>query len=139
MNVSPTKPFKLIYSLFQHEYLGYLFESFVVQLDEKGRLSLASQNISFKNAAEFGEALDDADYELIKTMDSMQQDVVVHHFYKKKIKPSEFFLKIYDAEKGNKLLQQEIDQYLERRREKILPLLDGKEVFEMGRDGDPAW
>ncbi len=139
MNVSPSKPFKLIYSLFQHECLGYLFESFVVQLDEKGRYSLASQNISFKNAKEFAEGLDEVDYELIKTMDSMQQDAVVNHFHKKKIKPTEFFLKVYDADKGNKLLQQEIEQYLERRREKILPMLENKEVFEMGRDGDPAW
>ena len=139
MHVSPLKPFKLIYSLFQHEYLGYLFESFVVQLDEKGRLSLASQNISAKNAAEFGFVVGESDYELIKTMDSMQQEAVVNHFHKKKIKPLEFFLKVHDPEKGNKLLQQEIEQYLERRREKILPLLEGKDVYEMGRDGDPAW
>jgi len=139
MNVSPAKPFKLIYSLFQHEYLGYLLESFVVQLDEKGRLSLASQNISFKNAKEFASGLDETDYELIKTMDSMQQDVVANHFFKKKIKPDEFFLKVYDVEKGNKLLQQEIDQYLERRRAKVLPMLELKEVYEMGKDGDPAW
>ncbi len=139
MNVSPAKPFKLIYSLFQHEYLGYLVESFVVQVDEKGRLSLASQNISYKNAKEFAEGLEEVDYELIKTMDSMQQDAVVSHFYKKKIKAAEFFLKVYDPEKGNKLLQQEIEQYLERRRGKLLPLLVNKEVYEMGRDGDPAW
>ena len=139
MNVSPAKPFKLIYSLFQHEYLGYLVESFVVQVDEKGRLSLASQNISFKNAQEFAAGLDEVDYELIKTMDSMQQDAVVSHFHKKKIKPAEFFLKTYDTEKGNKLLQQEIEQYLERRRGKLLPLMVNKEVYEMGRDGDPAW
>lgn len=139
MNVSPAKPFKLIYSLFQHEYLGYLLESFVVQVDDKGRLSLASQNISSKNAKEFAEGMDEVDYELIKTMDSMQQDAVVSHFYKKKIKAAEFFLKIYDKDKGNKLLQQEIEQYLERRRAKVFPLLVGKEVYEMGRDGDPAW
>lgn len=139
MNVSPAKPFKLIYSLFQHEYLGYLLESFVVQVDDKGRLSLASQNISAKNAKEFAEGMDDVDYELIKTMDSMQQDAVVSHFYKKKIKAAEFFLKIYDKDKGNKLLQQEIEEYLERRRAKVFPLLVGKEVYEMGRDGDPAW
>lgn len=83
--------------------------------------------------------MDDIDYELIRTMDSMQQDAVVNHFHKKKIKASEFFLKTYDPERGNKLLQQEIEQYLERRREKILPLLETKEVYEMGRDGDPAW
>ncbi|MCR9251903.1 MAG: DEAD/DEAH box helicase [bacterium] len=139
MNVSPDRPFQLIYSLFEHEYLGYLFESFVIQLDEKNRLTFSHQNISSKNAAEFASGLDDADYELIKMMDSMQQEVVVQHFQKKKIKVSEFFLKTYDKDKGNKLLQQEIDSYLDKRRNKILPLLIGKKLFEMGNDGEPAW
>ena len=80
MNVSPERPFQIIYSLFEHEYLGYLFESFVVQLDEKGRLTFSHQNISSKNAKEFACGLDEQDYELIKLMDSMQQDAVVFHF-----------------------------------------------------------
>ncbi len=139
MKVSPASPFRLIYSLFQHEYLGYLFESFVVQVDQLGKLTYSHQNISSKNAKEFASGLDEKDYTLIKEMDAMQQDAVVKHFYKKKIKTNEFFLKIYDKEKGNKLLQQEIAQYLERRRSHILPLLPGKEVFEMGSDGEPTW
>ncbi|MEM8896091.1 MAG: SNF2-related protein, partial [Bacteroidota bacterium] len=139
MKVSPASPFKLIYSLFQHEYLGYLFESFVVQVDHLGKLTFAHQNISAKNAKEFADGLDEKDYQLIKEMDSMQQDAVVNHFHKKKIKTNEFFLKTYDKTKGNKLLQQEIAQYLERRRSNILPLLPGKEVYEMGNDGEPAW
>ncbi len=139
MKVSPDKPFQLIYSLFEHEYLGYLFESFVIQLDEKDRLTFSHQNISAKNATEFASGLDENDYELIKLMDSMQQEVVVQHFQKKKIKVNEFFLKTYDKDKGNKLLQDEIHNYLEKRRTKILPLLIGKELYEMGNDGEPAW
>ncbi len=139
MNVSPDSPFQIIYSLFEHEYLGYLFESFVIQLDEKGRLTFSHQNISSKNAKEFASGLDEDDYELIKIMDSMQQDVVVHHFQKKKIKPNEFFLKTYDKDKGNKLLQNEITAYLEHRRAKVMPLLKEKMLFEMGNDGEPAW
>ncbi|MGB3181465.1 MAG: SNF2-related protein [Cyclobacteriaceae bacterium] len=139
MRVSPAQPFQIIYSLFQHEYLGYLFESFVVQLDEKGRLSFQHQNISSLNAAEFEEGLDTNDYELIRLMDSIQQDVVIKKFYKRKIKPADFFLKIYDKEKGNKVVQDEIQAYLERRRAKILALMKGKRLFEMGNDGEPAW
>lgn len=139
MNVSPESPFQIIYSLFEHEYLGYLFESFVVQLDEKGRLTFSHQNISSKNAKEFACGLDDEDYELIKLMDSMQQDAVVLHFQKRKIKTNEFFLKTYDKDKGNKLLQNEISSYLGKRRAKILPLLKNKMLFEMGNDGEPAW
>ncbi|MFT7034570.1 MAG: hypothetical protein ACJA2S_003087, partial [Cyclobacteriaceae bacterium] len=139
MKVSTAQPFQLIYSLFQHEYLGYLFESFVIQLDDKGRLTLQHQNISSKNAKEFGADLDERDYELIKLMDQMQQESIVLKFYKKKIKPAEFFLKFYDKEKGDQELQNTIDNYLEVRRSRILDLLHGKMIFEMGRDGEPAW
>ena len=139
MKVSTAQPFQLIYSLYQHEYLGYLFESFVIQLDEKGRLTLQHQNISSKNAEEFASELDQSDYKLIKLMDEIQQEAVVLKFYKKKIKPEDFFLKVYDKEKGDTALQETIESYLEIRRSKILELLGGKMVFEMGRDGEPAW
>lgn len=139
MKVSTAQPFQLIYSLFQHEYLGYLFESFVVQLDEKGRLTLQHQNISSKNAKEFSSGLNEVDYELIRLMDEMQQEAIVLKFYKQKVKPADFFFKIYDKEKGDKALQDTIHHYLEHRRAKVLDLLDDKMIFEMGRDGEPAW
>ncbi|MGK0489265.1 MAG: hypothetical protein ACJAXB_002458, partial [Candidatus Endobugula sp.] len=139
MKVSIAKPFQLVYSLFQHEYLGYLFESFVVQLDDKERLTLQHQNISSKNAKEFGTGLDERDYELIKLMDQMQQESIVLKFFKKKIKPADFFLKVYDKEKGDQDLQNTIEHYLEARRSRILDLLGGKMIFEMGRDGEPTW
>ena len=139
MNVSPEEPFRIIYSLFQHEYLGYVFESFAVQLDSKGRLSYSHQNISSKNASEFGTALSKDDYELIKLMDSMQQEIVVNHFQKRKTKPVDFFLKVFDKKNGNETLQKEIQDYMERRRKNICSLLRGKSVFEMGKDGEPCW
>ncbi|MFT6871534.1 MAG: SNF2 family DNA or RNA helicase [Roseivirga sp.] len=139
MKVSTAQPFQLIYSLYEHEYLGYLLESFVVQLDEKGRLTLQHQNISSKNAKEFGAALNEIDYELIELMDEMQQEYIVLKFYKQRIKPADFFFKIYDKEKGDKVLQESIAHHLEQRRAKILERLGGKRVFEMGRDGEPTW
>lgn len=139
MKISTAQPFQIIYSLFEHEYLGYLFESYVNQLDDKNRLTFLHQNISSRNAAEFTQGLDDNDFELIRLMDSIQQDAIVKRFYKKTIKANEFFLKIYNKEKGNKLLQEEIQKFIERRRSKILSLLGGKMLFEMGNDGEPAW
>lgn len=139
MKVFTTQPFQIIYSLFEHEYLGYIFESFVVQKNSRGELTFAHQNISSKNAKEFSKGLDEVDYELIELMDNMQQDAVVRKFYKHKIKPADFFTKIYDKEKGNKLLQDEIARYLERIRSKILSLIKDKMLFEMGNDGEPAW
>ena len=139
MKVSTALPFQLIYSLFQHEYLGYLFESFVVQLDENAKLTFQHQNISFKNAREFQTGIDDKDLRLIELIDEIQQESIILKFYKKKIKPNEFFLKLYDKENGDKLLQKVIHEYIERRRSEILSLLAGKMIFEMGRDGEPAW
>lgn len=139
MKVSTALPHQLIYSLFQHEYLGYLFESFVVQLDEKGKLTLQHQNISSKNAKDFEGGMDERDLRLIELMDQIQQEAIILKFYKKKIKPAEFFLKVFDKEKGDELLQKAIQEYIERRRSEILSLLAGKMIFEMGRDGEPAW
>lgn len=139
MKVSTDKPFKIIYSIFTHEYLGFLFESFAVQLDDQGRFTFEHQNISSKNAHEFARELDEHDYELIDLMDNMQQDVVINKFYKKKIKTHEFFYKIYNADtEKSQQLQEEVERYLEGIRSRILPLLEGKQLFEMSNDGEPA-
>ncbi len=139
MKVSTERPFKVIYSLYLHEYLGYLLESFAVQLNEQGEFTFEHQNISSKNAEEFTSELTDEDYKLIRLMDVMQQESVINHFHKKKIKTTEFFYKVYerDSEK-NQQLRQEIDVYLEGLRSQMLPLLRGKRLFEMNNDGEPA-
>ncbi len=140
MKVSAAQPFQLIYSLFQHEYLGYIFEAFIVRLDEKGKLTYQHQNISAKNAREFAKGLDDRDYELIELMDSMNQDAVLRHFSKKIMKPDEFFAKVFKKDKGEeKLLQEQIEAYMEKRRAAVLEKMKGKRLFEMGNDGEPTW
>ncbi|MFZ9503056.1 MAG: DEAD/DEAH box helicase [Cyclobacteriaceae bacterium] len=138
MKVSATQPFQIIYSLYQHEYLGILFESYIVQLDDKGRLTFRNQNISSKNAREFAKGLDQRDYDLIELMDGMAPDHVLRHFGKKNLKPSEYFPKLYDPKKGDELLQEQIEAYMERRRASILEKLKGKQLFEMGNDGEPT-
>jgi len=139
MKVSTERPFKVIYSLYLHEYLGYLFESFAVQLNEQGGFTFEHQNISSQNAEEFASELTEEDYQLIELMDVMQQKAVINRFYKKKIKTPEFFYKFYenDSEK-NQQLRQEIDGYLEELRAQMMPLLKGKRLFEMSNDGEPA-
>jgi SNF2 family DNA or RNA helicase len=138
MIVSPSEPFQIVYSLFQHQFLGFLFESFVVQLDANRRLTLKYQNISSQNAAEFAGGLNETDYELIKLMDSIQQDAVTRQYSNKKMLPNAFFLKVYDAKTGDKVLQNTIHQSLERKRALILEKLKGKLLFEMGNDGNPT-
>ncbi|QOI96845.1 MAG: DEAD/DEAH box helicase [Flammeovirgaceae bacterium] len=138
MKVSASQPFQIIYSLYVHEYLGFLFESYIVHLDEKGRLTYQHQNISAKNAREFARGLDERDFELIRLMDQMQQDAVAKKFTGKPIKAEEFYPKVYHKTKGNGPLQEQIEVYLEGKRAEVLELLRGKQVFEMGNDGEPT-
>jgi len=139
MKVSTERPFKIIYSLYLHEYLGYLFESFAVQLDEHEQFTFEHQNISSQNAEEFASELTKEDYELIRLMDVMQQKAVINRFHKKKIKTPEFFYKVYEGNsERNQQLRQEIDAYLEDLRARVLPLLKGKRLFEMSNDGEPV-
>lgn len=139
MKVSAAQPFQIIYSLYQHEYLGYIFESFIVHLDEKGKLTYQHQNISHKNAREFSKGLDTRDFELIEMMDAMSQDAVLKHFSKKIMKPDEFFSKVFKKDKGDELLQEQIEAFMEKRRAAVLEKIKGKLLFEMGNDGEPTW
>ncbi|NLR94512.1 DEAD/DEAH box helicase [Flammeovirga agarivorans] len=140
MKVSTSQPFQLVYSLFQHQFLGYLFESFVVQLNKENKLTLQHQNISSRNAHEFSSKLDQTDYELITLMDEIQPEAIVNRFGgKKRMKPNTFFLTIFDENKGDKVLQKKILDFVEKQRSNILGKLYGKMVFEMGKDGDPIF
>jgi SNF2 family DNA or RNA helicase len=139
MKVSTAEPFQITYSLLQHEYLGYLFETFMVQKDHNNKLTLKHQNISSKNAEEFSAGLDEKDFQLIKLIDSIQQETIIKKFYNKKVTPNEFFLKVYNKEKGDTLLQEAITRFIEGKMAEILALLNDKMVFEMGSDGEPTW
>ena len=116
-----------------------MLESFAVQLNDHGKLTLTHQNISSKNAQEFDSKLSEDDYELIDNLDAMQHESVAKRFSRKKLNPSQFFLNTYNSKTGDKILQDEINNYLEKKKSKIMPLLLGKNVFEMGSDGEPTF
>jgi len=139
MKVSTAEPFQIVYSLFEHEFLGHLFAAYVVQLGPRGQLTLQHQTVSGKNAHEFAAALDAADFELVERCDQIQQEAVVKEFWPRKIATAEFFLKTYHAEKGDKPLQELITRHVQTRMAGILARLAGKRVFIMGRDGEPTW
>ncbi|MCE6988194.1 DEAD/DEAH box helicase [Dyadobacter sp. CY323] len=139
MKVSPSEPFKIVYSILNHEYLGYIFESFVVQLNSQGEFTFQIQNISSKNIKEFRSGIDTRDFELVKLIDDIQQDAVVRKFNTKKLSVVDFFLKVYDPQKGDKLIQETIAAYLESAKARILDRLSEKDIFIMGSDGNPIW
>lgn len=139
MKVSPLQPFQIVYSLLNHEFLGYLIEAFVVQRNSRGELTLQNQTLSTQNVGEFAKGLDERDFELVKLIDSIQQDTIVKKFNTRKLPAVDFFLKIYDSQKGDKLIQEAIGAYLETIKAKVMALLPGKPFYIMGNDGNPAW
>ncbi|RDB07861.1 DEAD/DEAH box helicase [Runella aurantiaca] len=139
MKVATTQPFSIVYSLFQHEYLGYLFGSYVVQVNGKGELTLLNQIVSSKNVAEFSKGLDENDFELVKAIDAIQQDTIFKKFNPKKLPALDFFLKVYDPQKGDKQIQEAIAGYIEKWKVDILERLKSKDLYVMGSDGNPAW
>ena len=139
MKVAPTQPFQIVYSLLNHEFLGYLIEAFVVQRNSRGELTLLNQTLSTQNVHEFGRELDERDFELVRLIDSIQQDAIVKKFNTRKLPATDFFLKIYDPNKGDKLVQEAICDYLEAMKSQVMALLPGKPFYVMGNDGNPAW
>jgi SNF2 family DNA or RNA helicase len=139
MKVSPLQPFQIVYSLLDHEFLGYLIEAFVVQRNSRGELTLQNQTLSTQNVGEFAQGLTERDFELVKLIDSIQQDAIVKKFNTRKLPAVDFFLKIYDPQKGDKLLQDAICGYLENIKAQIMALIQGRPFYIMGNDGNPAW
>ncbi|GAB4491627.1 MAG: hypothetical protein OHK0045_17780 [Raineya sp.] len=141
MKVATTQPFQIIYSLFRHEYLGYLVAAFAVQINSKGNLTLQYQGLSARSAKEFAKGLDEQDWQLIKLCDSLQVETIIKKFYAKKIHHNEFFLKNYDKQKGDKALQEAIANYVDNKISQILAIVfsQKKPFFVMGTDGNPIW
>lgn len=140
MKVYTSEPFQIIYSILNHEYLGYLFEAFVVQLDAKNELTLLNQNVSVKNIKEFKHGLDESDLQIVKLIDSIQQENIYKKFVgAKKRTITDFFLKIYDPQKGEKVTQELITDYIDKIKSEMLPLLLDKQLYIMGGDGNPIW
>lgn len=133
LRINVAKPCKIVYSLYKHEYLGYLFEPHIVQLTNSGTFSLTHQRIHLKTAKEFDAFLDETDHKLIKILEECDQDFIIKKITKTNQRPTDFF-KTYD-EKIHALVRPNI----ERRISEAIQLMSNKEVFVMSKEGDPAW
>ncbi|TYP95954.1 helicase-like protein [Sphingobacterium allocomposti] len=126
-------PFKLVYSLGEHPYLGFLIEPHIVQLNPNGQYSLSYKRIFTNTIGDFASALDDTDYYLIKQLDEIEQTSIIKRYHKKAIRPVDFFGKVFD-QKIYDYIRPKIDQ-------KILMVLEkigDKPLFLMSKDGYPA-
>ena len=131
--VDTTQAYKLIYSLCEHPYLGFLIEPHVVQLNANGGYSLTHRRIFSHTAADYAPILDDTDYTLIKLLEEVEQTNLIRRYHKKPIRPIDFFAKHYD----DKFLDY-IRPVIEARLLKALALVGDKPLFLMSKDGYAA-
>ncbi len=110
----------------------------MVRLNAKGELTLQTQSLSPQNVREFAAGLDEHDFELVRLTDYICQDTLLRRFNTKKWSAVDFFLKVYDPQKGDKAMQDAIAEHVQQTKAQILPLLAGKPIFLMTNDGDPV-
>jgi len=133
LRVDSSKPCKIIYAICKHEYLSYLIEPHVVQLNPNGEYSLTHQRLFVNTAEEFADCLDDTDRKLIRILQETEQSHLILKYYKKPIRPTEFFSKIYTED-----LFETFRPEIEKKLAEALVLLPEKELCVMSREGYPA-
>ncbi len=135
LRVESNKPCKIVYSLCLHEYLGYLIEPHIVQVDDQNRLLLTHQRLFSNTASEFNNFLDETDYALIRILDECEQEFIIRNHLKKPVRPSIFFARYHDDPDLHALFRPQLEKKLTG----ALQLLRTKDLFEMGNDGNPGW
>lgn len=133
LRVDSSKPCQIIYAIARHEYLGYVIEPHVVQLNPNGEFSLTHQRLFSNTATEFANCLDETDTKLIKLLEEIEQGNIIKKFYKKPIRPSEFFARIFTDQ-----LFETIRPKIEKRMAETLNLLGDRQVYLMSKEGYPA-
>lgn len=133
LRVVNSKPYKVVYSLCRHEFLGFLIEPHVVQLNPDGDFSLTYQRLFSNTAAEFMEGLDETDFKLIRLLDQTEQSNIIRRFYKKPIRPIEFFTSIY-----NEQIHKTVRTSIDRKLIEVLSHLGDRPLFLMSKEGWPV-
>nr|WP_294795367.1 DEAD/DEAH box helicase [uncultured Mucilaginibacter sp.] len=133
LRVDSSKPCQIIYAIARHEYLGYVIEPHIVQLNPNGEFSLTHQRLFSNTATEFSNCLADTDLKLIKLLEEIEQGAVIKRYYKKLIRPSEFFAKVFTEQ-----LFETIRPKIEKRLAEAFNLMGSKEIYLMSKEGYPA-
>lgn len=134
LRVDNTKPCKIVYSLCKHAYLGYLIEPHIVQLNPQGDFSLTYQRLFSHTAKEFSTHLTEQDFRLIKILDETEQDFIIKKYYKKPVRPVEFFGKFFTDK-----FYDNVRPRIEKRLSEVLEVLKTKNsLYLTDNDGWPA-
>src|SRR5665213_139545 len=133
LRVDSSKPCQIIYAIARHEYLSYVIEPHIVQLNPNGEYSLTHQRLFSNTAHEFSHCIDETDLKLIKILEEIEQGNLIKKFYKKPIRPFEFFTKVF-----NEQFFDTIRPKIEKRMAEALNLIGDKPLYLMSKEGYPA-
>ncbi len=133
LRVDSSKPCQIIYAIAKHEYLSYVIEPHIIQLNPNGEFSFTYQRLFSNTANEFVQYLDDTDLRLIKILEELEQGNIIKRYYKNPIRPFEFFTKIF-----NDQFFETIRPKMEKRMAEALSLLGNKNIYQMIKEGYPA-
>src|SRR6266571_5091781 len=98
LRVDSTKPCQIIYAVCRHEYLSYVIEPHIVQLNPNGEFSLTHQRLFSNTVKEFASCIDETDIRLVKILEDLEQGTIIRKYHKKLIRPIEFFAKIFNEQ-----------------------------------------
>jgi len=133
LRVDSSKPCQLIYAFARHEYLSWIIEPHIVQLNPNGEFSLTHQRLFTNTAQEFSNCIDDTDLKLIKLLEDIEQGHIIKKYHKKPVRPYEFFSKVF-----NDQLYEVIRPKIEKKMAEALSLMGDKQIFLMSKEGYPA-
>ncbi|MEJ7691381.1 SNF2-related protein [Daejeonella sp.] len=133
LRVDSSKPCKIVYSICKHDFLGFLIEPHIVQLNSDGGFSLTYQRIFSTTASEFDSQLDETDHKLIKLLEETEQGHIIKRYHKKAIRPLEYFSTIF-----NEKLYETLRPKIEKRLVEAFKLLADKELYLMSKEGWPV-
>lgn len=133
LRVDSAKPCKIVYSICKHDFLGYLIEPHVVQLNPNEGFSLTYQRLFSTTATEFSSILDETDFKLIKLLEEIEQGHIIKRYHKKAIRPLEYFSTIFDDK-----LYEFIRPKIEKRLVDAFKMLENKDLYLMSKEGWPV-
>lgn len=131
--IDATKEFRPVYAIYRHEYLGCLVSAHVVQELSNGRLSLQHQGLVADNMDQFAHKLDDVDRRLLPRLKFANPNDLIRKFAPKAKNPMDFFLNKFKGEVKSLVLR-----YISRQMAEVIPYLEDRELYVMGKDGYPA-
>lgn len=133
LRVDSEKPCKIVYSICKHEFLGFLIEPHVVQLNSDKGFSLTYQRLFSTTALEFSSILNETDFKLIKLLEETEQGHIIKRYHKKAIRPVEYFRTIF-----NENIYDTLRPKIERKLVEALKLIGNKDLYLMSKEGWPV-